>query len=446
MADNTNNQDTTNAQADNFNSGQPNEVGYEPEVEGGLSPVAIAKSRNIAMLVLLVFGAIVLIYYYFFVGDTGKPAEKPGARTTSQDSKTLAAQAVKPVTQDDPLPSVPSLPEPPPLVAPAPPPPPPAPELPKIEAPDLPQMPQPAAPMLQQKNAQGPAGPSADQRQKSSIMVSGGGGGGPAGSSTDPSLDPKNMSQSQKNQQANSAPFTTVAATPAQQIRATSLGDMTSLIAQGKVIEAVLETAVNTDLTGSVRAIVSRDVYAESGRRILIPRGARLIGTYAAKVSPGQTRVAIGWNRIINPNGLDLTLDGGDPLGSSVDNLGRAGVDGVLDNHYFEVMYNAVMLSTAQVAWSKGAEKLTKGGQKITSTTVAPDGTKSITDTGNATQQAIQSANSNIGNAVGQIAGQGMAAQPTITVDQGTSLKVFVNKDLVFPSLQATSHYIKVLR
>ena len=159
MADNTNNQDTTNAQADNFNSGQPNEVGYEPEVEGGLSPVAIAKSRNIAMLVLLVFGAIVLIYYYFFVGDTGKPAEKPGARTTSQDSKTLAAQAVKPVTQDDPLPSVPSLPEPPPLVAPAPPPPPPAPELPKIEAPDLPQMPQPAAPMLQQKNAQGPALP-----------------------------------------------------------------------------------------------------------------------------------------------------------------------------------------------------------------------------------------------------------------------------------------------
>jgi type IV secretion system protein VirB10 len=92
------------------------------------------------------------------------------------------------------------------------------------------------------------------------------------------------------------------------------------------------------------------------------------------------------------------------------------------------------MLSTAKVAWSKAAENVTKTGQSLTTTTTAADGSKTVTDSGSATQDAIKDANDKIGQAVDDVAGTGMKTQPTIYIDQGTRLKVFVNQDLVFPS------------
>jgi type IV secretion system protein VirB10 len=184
-------------------------------------------------------------------------------------------------------------------------------------------------------------------------------------------------------------------------------------------------------------------VYAEAGKRVLIPKGSRLIGSYAAKATAGQTRIAMSWQRVIRPDGLDLAMAG---LGSSIDNLGRAGVEGLVDNHYFEVLYNAVLLSTAQVLWASTADKMTNSGAATTTNTTQPTGQTTTTSTNTATQQAIQSASTSMGDAVKSIAQTGLKTTPTITIDQGTTIKIYVNQDLVFPPQGSHTTTIKVVR
>ncbi|MDX5495271.1 MAG: TrbI/VirB10 family protein, partial [Wolbachia endosymbiont of Nomada marshamella] len=69
--------------------------------------------------------------------------------------------------------------------------------------------------------------------------------------------------------------------TSAQSSKATRVGKLGLMVTQGKIIDAVLETAINSDLQGMLRAMVSRDVYAETGDTVLIPKGSRLIGSYS---------------------------------------------------------------------------------------------------------------------------------------------------------------------
>ncbi len=139
-------------------------------------------------------------------------------------------------------------------------------------------------------------------------------------------------------------------------------------IAQGKIVDAVLETAVNTDLPGEMRAIVSRDVFAESGRQIMIPKGSRLIGTYNTSVARGQARVMIIWTRLIRPDGLDIAIGSG-----GVDALGRAGVEGSVDNKYAEIFSAAMLTSVLDIGVAVAVDALSNQG----STTTNANGTTS---------------------------------------------------------------------
>lgn len=102
-------------------------------------------------------------------------------------------------------------------------------------------------------------------------------------------------------------------------------------IMQGEFIRGVLETAINSDLPGQVRAVVAQDVYSFDGRRILIPSGSRLVGDYRAGITRGQERIFIVWTRLIRPDALSIQL------GSfGTDSLGRTGMTGVVDRKYLE--------------------------------------------------------------------------------------------------------------
>ena len=120
----------------------------------------------------------------------------------------------------------------------------------------------------------------------------------------------------------------------------TSLGDRELIIAQGKLIDAVLESAVNTDQPGMLRALVANDIYGDSGRTVLLPRGSRLIGQYNSDVARGQSRVFVIWQRVIRPDGIDVQLDSG-----GTDSLGQAGVEGKVNNHFWTMFGAATLLS-----------------------------------------------------------------------------------------------------
>ena len=187
-----------------------------------------------------------------------------------------------------------------------------------------------------------------------------------------------------------------------------------------------METAINTEIPGSVRAIVSRDVYGESGNDVLIPRGSRLYGSYSTKVTRGQGRVDISWTRLIRSDGVDLAI-----AFKASDQFGRSGISGVVDNKYGSVITNSLLTSILAVGGAVAAQKAIGGNNSTSATTTAGVTTVS----GNASSQAVADVTKTIVNTVSQIVGDSLNLTPVITVPQGTKITVVVNADMNLPSM-----------
>jgi type IV secretory pathway VirB10-like protein len=178
----------------------------------------------------------------------------------------------------------------------------------------------------------------------------------------------------------------------------------TSLIApQGTVISAVLETGINSDVPGFARAVVSRDVSGFDGTTVVIPRGSRLIGEYKSAVAQGQSRAFVIWSRLLTPDGVSISL-----ASPGTDLLGRGGLSGEVNTHFFHRFGAAILLSVI----SGGVEALANhasGGNAIII---------------GSPQQATN---------VASIALQKDIDIPTtISVPQGQAIRVFVSRDLDF--------------
>jgi type IV secretion system protein VirB10 len=185
---------------------------------------------------------------------------------------------------------------------------------------------------------------------------------------------------------------------------ASRIHDLSHTAPQGTVIPAVLETAINSDLPGFVRAVVSRDVRGFDGTTVLIPRGSKLIGQYRSGVALSQTRAFVVWARIITPDGVSIDI--GSP---GTDQLGRGGLEGETDTHFFERFGSAILLSVM----GAGLERLADSGDNNSTAIII-----------GSQQQASQ---------VASIALQKQIDIPvTIKVAQGTPLQVFVTRDLDF--------------
>jgi type IV secretion system protein VirB10 len=109
----------------------------------------------------------------------------------------------------------------------------------------------------------------------------------------------------------------------------------------GEMIPATLETAINSELAGMTRAITTRDIYALSGNKLLIPKGSTLVGQFNAAVTQGQNRIFVVWGRVQMTNGVIVTLNS-----PSADAIGRSGqAADYIDRHFFERFGNGVLLS-----------------------------------------------------------------------------------------------------
>ncbi len=214
----------------------------------------------------------------------------------------------------------------------------------------------------------------------------------------------------------------------AASVKATKVDNLSLMILQGKMIEAVLETTINTDLPGSLRAVISRDIYAESGKNILIPKASRLIGSYGSGITPGQTRLIVSWGRVIRPDGVDIDI-----ASAGTDQLGRAGMTGIVDNKYFELFSNSILVSALTIGGSIAVNKIQKAQTTTSSTTSNTDGSSTSSQTGSATDATVLQAAQGMSDTLSKVM-QGYSTNPTIIINQGARIKVFVNKDLVFPA------------
>ena len=193
-------------------------------------------------------------------------------------------------------------------------------------------------------------------------------------------------------------------------IRASDLGDISRTIVQGTLISAVLETAINTELPGNIRAQVTRSVYSFDGQNVLMPAGTRLIGTYNPEISIAQKRVLIAWNRAITPEGKSVRL-----AATGVDGLGRAGQDGNVDTRFTERFGTAVLITSIAAIPSFLANDDASGDTTSgAATDVAQDVSDDLQDT---TEDVLEDY---------------LSLPPIIRVPQGTLMNVLVNQDLVF--------------
>ena len=188
-------------------------------------------------------------------------------------------------------------------------------------------------------------------------------------------------------------------------VRAEQLADPSRMIVQGTILEGVLETAINTDLPGSIRAVLSRDVLSFDGSTTLLPRGTRLIGTYRSDVQIAQKRALVAWTRAVTPDGTSVALGG---IGA--DALGRSGQTGHVDTHFAERFGSAALISIFGIAPQVAINKSTNEDMSDAIEGVGDD---------------LQSATRGSVDAYLRIA-------PTINVRQGEPLTIFVNRDLVF--------------
>ncbi len=198
------------------------------------------------------------------------------------------------------------------------------------------------------------------------------------------------------------APSEIEAGSPAR-VNADRFVNPSRTVPQGTVIPAVLETALDSTRPGGVRALVQRNIHAFDGSRVLIPRGSRLYGEYDAQIQRGENRALIRWIRLIRPDGVTIALDS-----PASDPLGRAGVKGKVDGKFFQRFGGALLQSVLDIGVGVATREATEGV-----IVALPGSTQNVTP-------RIKE---------GEI-------WPTLEVRHGTSVSVFVARDLDFSSVE----------
>ena len=188
----------------------------------------------------------------------------------------------------------------------------------------------------------------------------------------------------------------------AEVVQARRMTGLDRLVPQGAVIGAVMETALNSDQPGFARAMTQRDVYSFDGSAILIPAGSRIIGQYKSGVAQGASRLFVLWTRLIRPDGVSIEL--GSP---ATDDLGRGGIGGKVNRHFVQRFGGAILTSVLSGGISAATSALSRGSTIFVG---------SASQASSLASQATQSSD----------------IPPTITTRQGTTVRIFVARDLDF--------------
>lgn len=176
-------------------------------------------------------------------------------------------------------------------------------------------------------------------------------------------------------------------------------------LSAGSVISASLITGLRSDLPGLVTAQVTENTYdSATGRILLVPQGARLIGSYNSVVAFGQSRALIVWQRIVMPDGSSLRIDNV----PATDPSGYAGLQDKVDYHTWALL-KGVAIST-----------LLGVGANLT-----------FTGESDLVQAIRESTQQNVSRAGDQITSRNLAVQPTIKIRPGAPVRLIVHRDLI---------------
>lgn len=178
-------------------------------------------------------------------------------------------------------------------------------------------------------------------------------------------------------------------------------------LTKGTFIDCALETRLVSTVPGMTSCVVTRNIYGDNGKVLLIERGSKLTGEYQGAMQQGQARIFVLWNRVKTPHGVIVNLDspGTDPLGGS-------GMPGSVDTHFGERFGGAILLSVISDGMAIAANLTNRA---LDSETVVYNNTSS---------QANQMATEALRNTIN--------IPPTLYKNQGDRINVIVARDLSF--------------
>ena len=183
----------------------------------------------------------------------------------------------------------------------------------------------------------------------------------------------------------------------------------------GTIIPAALITAIDSDLPGLLVAQVRQNTYdSATGRFLLIPQGARIVGIYDSRISYGQDRLLATWTRLIYPDGVSLDLK----ALAGADIAGRSGFDAQVNNHAHKIFRGALLLSLigAGAQLSQPQQSAINGSAPSVGQIIA----------GNVGNQ--------IANASTQLTQRQLNVAPNLRVPAGYQFNVLIDHDLVLPA------------
>ena len=181
-------------------------------------------------------------------------------------------------------------------------------------------------------------------------------------------------------------------------------------LAPGTIVRLALLRGINTDSPGQITAQVVSNVYdSRTGRRLLIPMGARVIGVYSSDFAIGQRRVVMAMTRLDLPNGTRIALAGG----PAADTEGYSGLASSVDNHYFSMFGSSLLVGAASLLLPKE--------DRATTSTLTPSGTQnSGTILANSLSSVVQT-----------LADRSKLMKPTATIEPGTEFSLSTTRELI---------------
>lgn len=200
-------------------------------------------------------------------------------------------------------------------------------------------------------------------------------------------------------------------ATPAAQAQV--LPTQRLLLPKGAFIDCTLETAIDSTLPGMTTCVTATDTFGADGSTVLLERGSKLVGETRGEVTQGQARVFVLWTEARTPTGVVV------PLASpGTDELGRSGLSGEVNRHFFQRFGAALLISVIDGAMQAAVASGNSGGTVIYN----PSGSTDV---------------------LTEVLKSTVNIPPTVTKNQGDRIQIFVARDLDFRSvyeLKTTTH------
>jgi type IV secretion system protein VirB10 len=192
-----------------------------------------------------------------------------------------------------------------------------------------------------------------------------------------------------------STPTTRAEVLPAQRL----------LLPKGAFIDCTLETAIDSTLPGMTTCVTATDTFGVDGSTVLIERGSKLVGETRGEVTQGQSRIFVLWTEARTPTGVIV------PLASpGTDELGRSGLSGDVNRHFFQRFGAAILISVINGAVQAAATRDSGGSTVVYN----PSGSTDV---------------------LTEVLRSTVSIPPTVTKNQGDRIQIFVARDLDFRSV-----------